>query len=169
MLLGTYPHVTQALRYPVVIFVCEGLKASSTLSWLVEKSLTYRLYLRSLHHRYLSSQIKHNTRLVMAIPVPDLGLSSIARIVDCKICFNTSNHQRYELLALVRPKQRCIQWIVILYKRCVSTWDSLAAQDEILYIWPVWECSNCWECSNFLRTKTSNKVLYKESDYSTEL
>ena len=64
---------------------------------MVEKSLTYRLYLRSLHHRYLSSQIKHNTRLVMTISVPNLGLRCIARIVDCKRCFNTSNHQRYEL------------------------------------------------------------------------
>ena len=163
MLLGTYPYETQALRHPVVIFLCEGLKASSTFSWLVEKSLTYRLYLRSLHHRYLSSQIKHNTRLVMAIPVSDFGLGSIARIVDCKISFNTSNNQRYELLALARPEQICIQWIVILYKPCVSTWDSQAAQNEILYNWPV------WECSNLLKIQTSNKVLYKESDYSTEL
>ena len=134
MLLGTYPHVTQALRYPVVIFLCEGLKASSTFSWLVEKSLTYRLYLRSLHHRYLSSQIKHNTRLVMAIPVPNLALSSIARIVDCKICFNTSNHQRYELLALVRPKQMRIQWTLSLYKSCVSTWNSSSPRRNTLHL-----------------------------------
>ena len=125
---------TQALRYPVVIFFCEGLKASSTFSWLVEKSLTYRLYLRSLHHRYLSSQIKHNTRLVMAIPVPDPALRSIARIVDCKICFNTSNHQRYELLALVRPKQMCIQWTLILYKFCVSTWNSSSPRRNTLHL-----------------------------------
>ena len=45
----------------------------------------------------------------MAIPVSDFGLGSIARIVDCKISFNTSNNQRYELLALARPEQICIQ------------------------------------------------------------